>query len=233
MPIGWLAHEYRPPRKHAGLRPTGVPRIASPLVSETVPPDVGAPQRSGDGLSTTMGIMTDEWQLMDERRGWAGHLPLSVRQYRLPDGSTADWDIFGGARTVAVLAITSAGEVVLARQFRPGPGRVLDELPGGYVDDGEDVAAAAARELAEETGYAGSVSVVGRSWLASACRTERFIAVTTDARPVGPAQNEDGEFCEVVLLPLGDFRTHLRSGQLTDVDLGYLALDHLGMLGNG
>jgi hypothetical protein len=30
---------------------------------------------------------------------------------------------------------------------------------------------------------------------------------------------------------LARFRDHLRSGELTDVDLGYLALDHLGMLG--
>jgi len=31
-------------------------------------------------------------------------------------------------------------------------------------------------------------------------------------------------------MTLAEFRDHLRSGQLTDVDLGYLALDHLGML---
>ncbi len=42
--------------------------------------------------------------------------------------------------------------------------------------------------------------------------------------------NEDGEFCEVIRIMLTDFRDHLRSGQLTDVDLGYLALDHLRML---
>lgn len=175
--------------------------------------------------------MIDEWQLLDEAPGSAGYLGVTVRRYRLPDGSVADWDIFGGPRSVAVLAITETGEVVLARQFRPGPSQVLDELPGGYVDDGEEVAAAAARELLEETGYVGNVAVVGRSWLASACRTERFVAVATDARCIGPAQNGEGEFCEVALRSLDDFRAHLRSGQLTDVDLGYLALDHLGLLG--
>lgn len=189
-----------------------------------------AGERSSSHRLRQHGDVTDVWELLDERRGSAGYLPLSVRRYRLPDGTVADWDIFGEGRSVAVLAITNGADVVLARQFRPGPGKVLDELPGGYVDDGEDIAAAAARELAEETGYAGSIRVVGRSWLASACRTERFIAVATDARRIGPASNETGKFCEVVLLPLERFRAHLRSGQLTDVDLGYLGLDHLGLL---
>ncbi len=31
-------------------------------------------------------------------------------------------------------------------------------------------------------------------------------------------------------MSLEDFRNHLRSGELTDVEIGYLALDHLGLL---
>jgi ADP-ribose pyrophosphatase len=168
--------------------------------------------------------------LLDERPGSAGYLPIAKHRYRLPDGTEADWDIFGGGRCVATLAITDRQEVVLARQYRPGPAKVLDELPGGRVDDDEDVVAAAARELREETGYAGEMELAGTAWVASACRTQRFVAVARGARRVAEPTNEAGEFCEVILLPVASFRTHLRSGQLTDVDLGYLALDHLGLL---
>lgn len=174
--------------------------------------------------------MSEPWELLDERTGTAGYLPVSVRRYRLPDKSIAEWDIFGRRRSVAVVALTPEHSVVLARQFRPGPGLVLSELPGGYVEEGEDVADAAARELREETGYSGTITVVARSWLAAASRTERFVAFARDARRVAAPRNEDGEFCEVVLVSLSDFREHLRSGQLTDVDLGYLALDHAGLL---
>lgn len=173
----------------------------------------------------------DTWQVLNTQDGSAGYLPVIHRRYLLPDGTEAVWDIFGGEASVAVLAITETSEVVLARQFRPGPGRVLDEMPGGYVDAGEDVVAAAERELLEETGYAGECELAGRSWLASSALTRRYVVVARNARRVAEPSTEPGEFVEVVLAPFDQFREHLRSGELTDVDLGYLALDHLGLLG--
>jgi 8-oxo-dGTP pyrophosphatase MutT (NUDIX family) len=56
---------------------------------------------------------------------------------------------------VNVVAITVEGRVILIRQFRHGTGEVTLEIPGGVVEAGETPAAAAARELREETGYAG------------------------------------------------------------------------------
>jgi len=174
--------------------------------------------------------MVERWNIVGERAGSAGYLEVVARRFELPDGARAEWDIFGPAETVAVLALTPARRVVLARQYRPGPDAILDEMPGGIVDPGEAVSAAAARELLEETGYAGAVTLVGQSWLSSACRTRRFVAVVGDAERVAAPRNDPGEPTEVVLLELDAFREHLRGGQLTDVGLGYLALDHLGLL---
>ena len=174
--------------------------------------------------------MTAAWERVDERPGSAGYLKISQRTYVLPDGSRAVWDILGGDRTVAILALTDDDHVVIARQFRPGPARVLDELPGGAVEDGETVLDAAARELLEETGYAGDLELAGTSWFASMASTQRFAVVARRARRVSEPNNQPGEFCEVVLMHRDEFRRHLRSGNLTDVDLGYLALDHLGSL---
>lgn len=170
------------------------------------------------------------WTILETKSGSAGYLPVENRRYALPDGTEAVWDIFGGPASVGVLAITGRDQVVLARQFRPGPGRMLDELPGGYVDPGEDVLAAAQRELLEETGYTGDFEIAGCSWLASTARTRRHAAVARNARRVTKPSTETGEFIDVVLMEMGLFRAHLRGGELTDVDLGYLALDHLGLL---
>jgi ADP-ribose pyrophosphatase len=174
------------------------------------------------------------WTVLHESRRVApsGFLPILTRRYRLPSGRETDWDLVGWGQTVAVLALTSDDQVLLARQYRPGPDRVLDELPGGVVDTGEDAASAAARELLEETGYrATHLAVVGSTWLSASAPTRRHVAVATGCEKVSEPMRDDEAECRPVLVQLAQFRAHLRSGQLTDTDLGYLALDALGRLG--
>lgn len=160
----------------------------------------------------------------------AGFMTLVSRRYRLPDGRESDWDLLQGGRTVAVLALTPDRSILLARQFRPGPGRVLDEMPGGVVEVDEDVADAARRELLEETGYAGDVEVIARSWLCANATTVRHVAIATDCRKVAEPAPVGDEFCVPLLVSLEEFREQLRRGDLTDTDLGYMALDRLGLL---
>jgi ADP-ribose pyrophosphatase len=177
-------------------------------------------------------LAMDEWKLRSQRPGSAGFIDVVTRTYDLPDGNSTDWDILDDHDAAAVLAITRGGEVVLVRQYRPGPGRVLDELPGGMVDPGETPLDAAARELLEETGYRGTIEIVGSCWLMAASTRRQYVALARDCELVSEPDPGPDEFCETVLVSLDDFRRHLRSGQLTDVDLGYLALDHLGHLGH-
>ena len=70
------------------------------------------------------------WELLSERPRTDGWVPVVTRTYRMPDGSVSEWDIHDPSfATVAVLALTDDDRVVLVRQFRPGPGEVLWELP--------------------------------------------------------------------------------------------------------
>lgn len=173
------------------------------------------------------------WELLRQRPRTDGWVPVVTRTYRMPDGSVSEWDIHEvGFTTVAVLALTPAGDVVLVQQFRPGPGAVVLDLPGGIVDPGESVDQAAVRELLEETGYrAGPVESAGSCWAFGASTWRRHVVVARDCeRLVEPTSWGGDEYCLPVQVPVDEFRALLRTGDSTDVDLGYLALDAAGLL---
>lgn len=171
--------------------------------------------------------------MLAERPRAQGWLPIVTRTYLMPDGSVADWDIHATPFvTVGVVALTADLHVVLTRQFRPGPGRVLLDLPGGIVDHGESLVGAATRELREETGFdAETAEVAGSCWAFAASTWRRHVVVARNCRAVGEVVSWGGdEYCEPVVVPLSQFRALLRSGETTDVDLGYLALEFSGLL---
>jgi 8-oxo-dGTP pyrophosphatase MutT (NUDIX family) len=71
---------------------------------------------------------------------------------QMPDGSSAQREMVDHPGAVAIVALDADDNVVLVNQYRPAIGRRLDELPAGLLDvSGEAAAAAAVRELAEET----------------------------------------------------------------------------------
>lgn len=173
------------------------------------------------------------WELLAERPRTDGWLPVATRTYRMPDGSVSDWDIHVPAfTTVAVLALTADDKLVLTRQFRPGPDRVLIDLPGGIVDEGEPLVDAAQRELREETGFAApAVELAGASWAFGSSTWRRHVAIARGCHQEDEVTSWGGdEYCEPLLLSVPEFRAVLRSGETTDVDLGYLALDAAGLL---
>lgn len=52
-----------------------------------------------------------------------------------------------------VVAFTQSGHILMIKQYRFGTGTYTLELPGGFIEKGEEQAIAVQRELQEETGY--------------------------------------------------------------------------------
>lgn len=64
---------------------------------------------------------------------------------------------------INIIPVTEDGRVILVRQFRHGTKEMTLEIPGGMIDPGETPEQAAARELAEETGYhSDSLKLIGQ-----------------------------------------------------------------------
>ncbi|MEH0827294.1 NUDIX domain-containing protein [Micromonospora sp. URMC 105] len=99
-----------------------------------------------------MSAVEHRYELRDRQERFRGRIfSVVTDEVTMPGGDTAKRDYVRHVGAVAVVALDDAGQVVLVRQYRQPVGRHLWELPAGLMDvDGEQLPAAAARELAEE-----------------------------------------------------------------------------------
>jgi 8-oxo-dGTP pyrophosphatase MutT (NUDIX family) len=117
---------------------------------------------------------------------------------------------------VNVIALTGSDEIVMIRQFRHGAGKETLEIPGGLVDEGEDPAAAAGRELLEETGYLAStlepLGDVSPNPALFGNRLHSFLA--GGCVKVSEIQNDAHEETVVELVPLREIPDRIAAGRI-------------------
>ena len=94
----------------------------------------------------------------------------------------------------------------MVRQYRHGADLITTEFPAGLVERGEDPAAAAGRELMEETGFrAGRLTLLGELTPNPAFMTNRcFTYLAEDLHPVGGPALDDLEALESLSLPVAE-----------------------------
>lgn len=117
---------------------------------------------------------------------------------------------------VNVVALTADDEIVLVEQFRHGVGHSTLEIPGGAVEAGEDPGAAAARELVEETGFAGAPAVrLGTVTPNPALQTNRCTTwLIPGASLVAEPDPDDGEHLRTVLVPRRSLPERVERGEI-------------------
>ncbi len=140
------------------------------------------------------------------------------------------WEYVSRARGIgaAVILAIEDGHVLLVEQYRvPLQARCL-ELPAGLVGDetdGEDVAASAARELVEETGFrAGRIEVIGTFASSPGMVSETFTLVRAHGLTrVGDGGGVPGEDIMVHRVALADVPGFIadkrRDGVVIDVKM--------------
>jgi 8-oxo-dGTP pyrophosphatase MutT (NUDIX family) len=133
----------------------------------------------------------------------------------------------GGRPAVVVVARTrDSGCLIAIEQYRvPFQAPVL-EFPAGLLDPGEEVSAAALRELAEETGYRGEVLEIGPAVSTTAglsSETVRLVHVRCGEQPEQAPAPEASESILVLKIPPSEFAATLArftaEGRLLDAKL--------------
>jgi len=73
----------------------------------------------------------------------------------LPNGEVRDWIYLDktDSPSAMVIGITKDKKIVMNKQYRYLVGKIVMELPAGYLEKGESIEKAARREFEEETGY--------------------------------------------------------------------------------
>jgi ADP-ribose pyrophosphatase len=141
--------------------------------------------------------------------------PRSVRvSVDLPEGTSFDQYVIRLPRAV-VVAADDGGRVLAVRRHRFIIDRWVWELPGGYIDDGEDDAAAAERELLEETGWkVGRLErLVAFQPMVGSADAENVVTAAFDCEHLTTDLDVDGS-SEVSWSDLADAHEMARSGEM-------------------
>ncbi|MDB5697229.1 MAG: hydrolase [Alphaproteobacteria bacterium] len=150
------------------------------------------------------------------------------------------WEYVSRTRGVSAAVIVAIvdGDVLLVEQYRVPLGCQCIELPAGLVGDdkeGEEVEAAAIRELEEETGYRATHIVdLGRFHASPGMSSEGFSLVRADGlSKVGEGGGVEGEEISVHRVPLGDVPAFVASkrAQGAAIDVKLLLLLGSALLG--
>ena len=155
-----------------------------------------------------------------ERRGafLGGNLTRSTPPGGAGEGGGGAPDVVNHSGGACVAALDEEGRVLLVRQYRFAAGRELLELPAGKLEPGEEPGAAAARELAEETGYtAAALTKLAEILPTPAYCTERiYVYEAQGLSGAGEQRLDRGEFLDVVPVPLDQAVEMVLSGEISD-----------------
>ena len=154
-----------------------------------------------------------------------------VKTFKLPDGNIATRTTFlaEGKRAAGVIALTPDNKVIVGKQFRPGPEKIMTEIPGGYVDEGEEPEAAARRELEEETGYVPEGMIpLGEFDRDSYLNGKWYYFLALNCKLVDEARvGDEDEFIDVELISIDEFIENAKASRMSDPVAVLAAYDQL------
>jgi ADP-ribose pyrophosphatase len=164
----------------------------------------------------------------DDHLRWTEHSRRTIASSALFDLAVADRSAQDGRRgefwlldapdwvnVVPVVHSPDGAAFLMVRQYRHGATMITTEFPAGAVERGEDPAAAAARELREETGFrAGRLLLLGSvqpnpAFMGNWC----FTFLAEDLEQEGAVALDALESLEPVVVPVAEVDARMGSGE--------------------
>lgn len=156
---------------------------------------------------------------------------ILVKEFELPNGKKESFFVEKRMDSTCIFGLTEDKQVLLVKQYRPGPEEICKELPGGGVEYGEDLNKSALRELEEETGYTSdNVKYLCSLQYNPYSSGKKHCFLATDCKKSSKQDLDENEFINVELMGLDEFRKEIKEGKVRGIDVAYIAMDNLGIL---
>lgn len=178
------------------------------------------------------------WELIEEpvatKVGWR---TIVKKVFKDPNGERMEAYTKDplGSHAFAVIALTPDNKVVINEMFRPGPGIVMYELPGGGSSDGDkDLAQGALRELREETGYVSEdIEHLGKVYKDAWGNVEHNFFIARNCVQSAEQELDKEEFIEPKEITIEQLLKNARASLMTDTEAVFLAYEQLKQIQKG
>ena len=165
-----------------------------------------------------MNAVDRPWQTLDTTRLWESKwYNLRQDRVRIHTGAEITYTYQEHPGAVFIVPVTVDGRIMLMHQYRHPVGEWLWEIPAGAVDDGEELQAAARRELAEEIGgTAKELEYVGHFFSAGSISNLRINVFLATGVQVEQSARDATEPIETKMMSIAEALTMARQGEIKD-----------------